>query len=159
MLRTMKHASVVVDVAIDQGGCFETSRATTHTDPVYVEENVLHYCVANMPGAVPITSTKALTNVTLPYVLKLANNGVRDALLDDQVLGRGANVVAGQVTERGGRRSGRLARSCRSPTRSARSCTHERAADAGAPRRWFGAAPRPASPCAGTRCSPVDSPA
>jgi alanine dehydrogenase len=65
---------------------------------VYVEENVLHYCVANMPGAVPITSTKALTNVTLPYVLKLANAGARDALLDDVVLGRGANVVAGQVT-------------------------------------------------------------
>jgi len=98
MLQTMKPASVVVDVAIDQGGCFETSRATTHTDPVYVEENVLHYCVANMPGAVPITSTRALTNVTLPYVLKLANEGVRDALLDDVVLGRGANVVAGQVT-------------------------------------------------------------
>lgn len=98
MLRTMKPASVVVDVAIDQGGCFETSRPTTHTDPVYVEENVLHYCVANMPGAVPITSTKALTNVTLPYVLKIANHGVRDALLDDVVLGRGANVVAGQVT-------------------------------------------------------------
>jgi alanine dehydrogenase len=98
MLQTMKPASVVVDVAIDQGGCFETSRPTTHTDPVYVEENVLHYCVANMPGAVPITSTMALTNVTLPYVLKLANEGVRDALLDDVVLGRGANVVAGQVT-------------------------------------------------------------
>jgi alanine dehydrogenase len=98
MLQTMKPASVVVDVAIDQGGCFETSRPTTHTDPVYVVDNVLHYCVANMPGAVPITSTKALTNVTLPYVLKLANEGVRDALLDDVVLGRGANVVAGQVT-------------------------------------------------------------
>ena len=98
MLQTMKPASVVVDVAIDQGGCFETSRATTHTDPVYEVEGVVHYCVANMPGAVPITSTMALTNVTLPYVLKLANNGVRDALLDDVVLGRGANVVAGQVT-------------------------------------------------------------
>ena len=98
MLRTMKPASVVVDVAIDQGGCFETSRPTTHTDPVYEEEGVVHYCVANMPGAVPITSTMALTNVTLPYVLKLANSGARDALLDDIVLGRGANVVAGQVT-------------------------------------------------------------
>ncbi|MCB0878803.1 MAG: alanine dehydrogenase, partial [Thermoleophilia bacterium] len=85
-------------VAIDQGGCFETSRPTTHTDPVYEEEGVVHYCVANMPGAVPITSTMALTNVTLPYVLKLANSGARDALLDDIVLGRGANVVAGQVT-------------------------------------------------------------
>jgi len=100
MLRTMKPQSVVVDVAIDQGGCFETSRPTTHTDPVYVEENVLHYCVANMPGAVPITSTKALTNVTLPFVLKLANEGSRDALLDDPVLGRGANIVNGQVTSR-----------------------------------------------------------
>ncbi|MCW2973131.1 MAG: alanine dehydrogenase [Thermoleophilia bacterium] len=100
MLKTMQPQSVVVDVAIDQGGCFETSRPTTHTDPVYVEENVLHYCVANMPGAVPITSTKALTNVTLPYVLKLASSGVRDALLDDNVLGRGANIVAGQVTSR-----------------------------------------------------------
>lgn len=98
MLQTMKSASVVVDVAIDQGGCFETSRPTTHTDPVFVEEDVVHYCVANMPGAVPITSTMALTNVTLPYVMKLANNGVRDALLDDVVLGRGANIVAGQVT-------------------------------------------------------------
>lgn len=98
MLRTMKPASVVVDVAIDQGGCFETSRATTHTDPVFEEEGVVHYCVANMPGAVPITSTKALTNVTLPYVLKLANQGIRDALLDDVVLGRGANIVAGQLT-------------------------------------------------------------
>ena len=98
MLRTMKRGSVVVDVAIDQGGCFETSRATTHTDPVYVEEDVIHYCVANMPGAVPITSTKALTNVTLPFALRLANSGARDALLDDAVLGRGANVVAGQVT-------------------------------------------------------------
>ncbi len=98
MLQTMKPASVVVDVAIDQGGCFETSRPTTHTDPVYEVDGVVHYCVANMPGAVPITSTMALTNVTLPYVLKIANHGVRDALLDDVVLGRGANVVAGQVT-------------------------------------------------------------
>jgi alanine dehydrogenase len=97
MLQTMKPASVIVDVAIDQGGCFETSHPTTHTDPVFVEENVVHYCVANMPGAVPITSTMALTNVTLPYVLKLANKGVRDALLDDVELGRGANVIAGQV--------------------------------------------------------------
>lgn len=97
MLRTMKQASVVVDVAIDQGGCFETSHATTHTNPVYEVESVIHYCVANMPGAVPITSTQALTNVTLPYVMRLAN-GVPSALLDDEALGRGANIVAGQIT-------------------------------------------------------------
>lgn len=97
MIRTMKRGSVIVDVAIDQGGCFETSHATTHTDPVYEVDDVTHYCVANMPGAVPITSTMALTNVTLPYLMKLANSGVRNALLDDHVLGRGANVVAGQV--------------------------------------------------------------
>lgn len=100
MLRTMKQASVVVDVAIDQGGCFETSHATTHTDPVYEVDSVIHYCVANMPGAVPITSTQALTNVTLPYVLRLANHGIRDALLADDALGRGANIVAGKVTNR-----------------------------------------------------------
>ncbi|MBC7644931.1 MAG: alanine dehydrogenase, partial [Thermoleophilia bacterium] len=98
MLRTMRKHSVVVDVAIDQGGCFETSKATTHTDPVYMVDDVLHYCVANMPGAVPITSTNALTNVTLPYVLKLADLGVEEALRSDHVLARGANVVAGQVT-------------------------------------------------------------
>jgi len=98
MLRTMKKHSVVVDVAIDQGGCFETSKATTHTDPVYMVDEVLHYCVANMPGAVPITSTNALTNVTLPYVLKLAELGVEEALRSDHVLARGANVVAGHVT-------------------------------------------------------------
>lgn len=98
MLRTMKQASVVVDVAIDQGGCFETSRPTTHSDPVYDVDGVLHYCVANMPGAVPITSTKALTNVTLPYVLRLAQQGVATALTADRMLGRGANIVGGHVT-------------------------------------------------------------
>ncbi len=98
MLRTMKQASVVVDVAIDQGGCFETSHATTHTDPVYDVDGVLHYCVANMPGAVPITSTKALTNATLPYVLKLAEHGAEAAMVADRTLARGLNVMAGNVT-------------------------------------------------------------
>ena len=76
MLGSMKPGSVLVDVAIDQGGCFETSRPTTHTDPTYVVDDVLHYCVANMPGAVPITSTWALTNVTLPYIEAIAEQGV-----------------------------------------------------------------------------------
>ena len=79
MIASMKEGAVVVDVAIDQGGCFETSRATTHAEPVYVVDGVTHYCVANMPGAVPITSTKALTNATLPYVEAIANKGLRDA--------------------------------------------------------------------------------
>lgn len=98
MLRQMRPASVVVDVAIDQGGCFETSRPTTHSDPTYVVDDVIHYCVTNMPGAVPITSTKALTNVTLPYVLKLADEGVGTALLADEAFGRGANVIGGAIT-------------------------------------------------------------
>jgi alanine dehydrogenase len=98
MLRTMKQSSVVVDVAIDQGGCFETSRPTTHTDPVYEVEGVLHYCVANMPGAVPITSTQALTNATLPYVLRLAEQGSEAAMIGDRTLARGLNVMAGSVT-------------------------------------------------------------
>lgn len=98
MLRQMRPDSVVVDVCIDQGGSFETSRPTTHTDPVYSVDNVIHYCVTNMPGAVPITSTKALTNATLPYVLRLANLGITEALMADCMLGRGANVVAGHVT-------------------------------------------------------------
>ncbi len=98
MLRAMRPNSVVVDVAIDQGGCFETSRPTTHTDPVYEVDNVMHYCVTNMPGAVPITSTKALTNATLPYVLRIADAGTQAALAADPVLARGANIIAGQVT-------------------------------------------------------------
>lgn len=98
MLRTMKQASVVVDVAIDQGGCFETSHATTHTDPVYEVDGVLHYCVANMPGAVPITSTKALANVTLPYVMRLAELGAEGAMRADRELARGLNVMGGRVT-------------------------------------------------------------
>jgi alanine dehydrogenase len=94
----MKRNAVLVDVAIDQGGCFETSRPTTHTDPVYEVDGVTHYCVANMPGAVPITSTYALTNATLPYVLALADHGVEGAIARDPGLRLGVNVAAGSVT-------------------------------------------------------------
>ena len=98
MISTMKEGAVVVDVAIDQGGCFETSRATTHAEPVYVVDGVTHYCVANMPGAVPVTSTRALTNATLPYVEAIANNGLAAAVADDPALAKGVNVVGGKVT-------------------------------------------------------------
>jgi alanine dehydrogenase len=98
MISGMKPGSVVVDVAIDQGGCFETSHATTHSDPVYTIDGVTHYCVANMPGAVPITSTKALTNVTLPYVEAIADHGLADAVARDPALARGVNVLEGKVT-------------------------------------------------------------
>jgi alanine dehydrogenase len=98
MIRRMKPGSVVVDVAIDQGGCFETSRPTTHADPVYVVDGVTHYCVANMPGGVPRTSTFALNNATLPFVLALANKGWKKALTDDPHLKNGLNVAAGRVT-------------------------------------------------------------
>jgi alanine dehydrogenase len=94
----MKEGSVLVDVAIDQGGCSETSRPTTHDEPVYTVEGVIHYCVANMPGAVPITSTRALTNVTLPYVEAIADNGVVEAIRRDPALARGVNVLGGRVT-------------------------------------------------------------
>jgi len=97
MLKTMKDGSVIVDVAIDQGGCFETSRATTHDEPVYLEEGVIHYCVANMPGGVPRTSTFALNNATMPYVLALADHGL-DALRNDPHLREGLNVMGGKVT-------------------------------------------------------------
>jgi alanine dehydrogenase len=98
MVQEMKDGSVLCDVAIDQGGCAETSRPTTHSDPVYVVEGVTHYCVANMPGAVPITSTKALTNVTLPYVEAIAEHGLREAVARDRALARGVNVFEGKVT-------------------------------------------------------------
>ena len=91
MISEMKDGAVVVDVAIDQGGCFETSHATTHADPVYVVDGVTHYCVANMPGAVPITSTKSLTNATLPYVESIANRGLRHAVASDHALAKGVN--------------------------------------------------------------------
>jgi len=98
MLAGMKEGSVLVDVAIDQGGCAETSRPTTHDEPVYTVEGVVHYCVANMPGAVPITSTRALTNVTLPYVETIAELGVVGAVRSDPELARGVNVLGGNVT-------------------------------------------------------------
>lgn len=97
MIRGMKDGAVLCDVAIDQGGCAETSHATTHDDPVYEVDGVIHYCVANMPGAVPITSTKALTNVTLPYVEAIAEHGVREAVARDRALARGVNVIEGKV--------------------------------------------------------------
>jgi len=97
MLKTMKRGSVLVDIAIDQGGCFETSHATTHDAPVFVEEGVIHYCVANMPGAVARTSTQALNNATLPFVLKLAQEGVEQALANSQHLAHGLNVAAGAI--------------------------------------------------------------
>lgn len=98
MLSAMKPGSVLVDVAIDQGGCAETSRPTTHDDPVYVAEDVIHYCVANMPGAVPITSTRALTNVTLPYVEELADKGTIAAVSENPELASGVNVIGGKIT-------------------------------------------------------------
>jgi alanine dehydrogenase len=89
---------VLVDVSIDQGGCFETSRPTTHPDPTYEVDGITHYCVANMPGAVPITSTYALTNATMPYVIDLANAGVHKAVQRNPGLKLGVNVAAGEVT-------------------------------------------------------------
>jgi alanine dehydrogenase len=97
-LALMKRGAVLVDVSIDQGGCFETSRPTTHSDPTYDVDGILHYCVANMPGAVPITATHALTNATLPYVLALAEHGVKDAVVRDPGLRLGVNVAGGSVT-------------------------------------------------------------
>jgi alanine dehydrogenase len=98
MVRRMRPGSVLVDIAIDQGGCFETSRPTTHAQPTYVEHGVVHYCVTNMPGAVARTSTFALTNATLPFVLALAGKGWRQAMLDDPHLAEGLNVHEGRVT-------------------------------------------------------------
>jgi alanine dehydrogenase len=94
----MKRHAVLVDVSIDQGGCFETSRPTTHSNPTYEVDGITHYCVTNMPGAVPITSTYALTNATLPYVIELAEFGVDEALQRDEALRQGLNVRAGEIT-------------------------------------------------------------
>ncbi|MDJ0667855.1 MAG: alanine dehydrogenase [Desulfobacterales bacterium] len=98
MLKTMKPGSVLVDVAIDQGGCFETSKATTHGDPIYEVEGVVHYCVANMPGAVARTSTLALTNATLPYAVEIANKGWKKAMQESNEIKLGANIIKGKVT-------------------------------------------------------------
>ena len=101
VLSRMKQGAVVVDVSVDQGGCFETTRPTTHSDPVYVVDGVLHYCVANMPGIVPRTSTFALTNATLPYIVRLASDGVDRAIRSDPGLAKGVNLKNGQVTCQG----------------------------------------------------------
>ena len=97
MLKDMHAGAVIVDVAVDQGGCIETTRPTTHEDPTFIIDDVVHYCVANMPGAVPYTSTVALTNVTLPYVLRLANQGWKKACDNDVTLAKGLNIVKGEV--------------------------------------------------------------
>jgi len=101
MVERMQPGAVVVDISIDQGGCFETSHVTTHSDPTYVLHDVVHYCVGNMPGAVPRTSTYALTNVTIPYALEIANRGLEDAVTADPSLAGGVNVYAGKVTNAG----------------------------------------------------------
>jgi len=100
MLATMRAGAVLVDVSIDQGGCFETSRPTTHTDPVFVVDGIVHYCVANMPGAVPRTSTYALNSATLPFVIALADHGWKAALQLDPHLRNGLNICRGRITNR-----------------------------------------------------------
>jgi alanine dehydrogenase len=101
MLPLMKKGSVIVDVAIDQGGCVETAKPTTHDQPIFEVDGIIHYCVANMPGAVSYTSTKALTNVTLPYVLELADKGYEKAARDNQDIAKGINIIKGKVTHKG----------------------------------------------------------
>ena len=98
MVKELKKGAVLVDIAIDQGGCFETSHPTTHADPTYIVDDVVHYCVANMPGAVAHTSTYALNNVTLPFILAVADKGYKQAMLDDKHLMNGLNVYRGKVT-------------------------------------------------------------
>jgi alanine dehydrogenase len=101
MIKLMKKGSVIVDVAIDQGGCVETAKATTHDDPIYEVDGVIHYCVANIPGAVSYTSAKALTNATLPYALELADKGWKKACTENADLAKGANIIDGKVTYKG----------------------------------------------------------
>jgi alanine dehydrogenase len=101
LVSRMKSGSVIVDVSVDQGGCVETTRPTTHSEPVYVVDGVVHYCVANMPGIVPRTSTYALTNATLPYLLQLADDGVDRAIRSDPGLAKGINLKNGKVIHRG----------------------------------------------------------
>jgi alanine dehydrogenase len=98
MLKLMKKGTVIVDVAIDQGGCVETARPTTHDDPIYEVDGIIHYCVANMPGAVSMTSTLALTNATLPYALQIADKGLKRAALENPEIAKGINIIAGKVT-------------------------------------------------------------
>jgi len=97
MLKDMKDGTVLVDVAVDQGGCIETCKPTTHQDPIYIIDDVIHYCVANMPGAVPYTSTLALTNATLPYAIQLADKGWQIACRENRELALGLNVIRGEV--------------------------------------------------------------
>ncbi|GBC59844.1 alanine dehydrogenase [Desulfonema ishimotonii] len=101
MLKYIRQGTIMVDVAIDQGGCFETSRPTTHTDPIYTVDGVVHYCVANMPGAVARTSTLALTNATLPYAVEIASKGWKNAMLENKEIRPGANIINGKVTYKG----------------------------------------------------------
>src|SRR3990170_1355744 len=98
IIKGMKPGAVIVDISIDQGGCFETTKMTTHSDPTYVVHDVVHYCVGNMPGAVPHTSTYGLTNATMPYVVALAEQGLEDAVRQDPSLALGVNVYEGAVT-------------------------------------------------------------
>ena len=98
MLQLMQPGTVLVDVAIDQGGCFETSHPTSHSDPIYIVDGIVHYAVANIPGAVPYTSTMALTNATMPYAIALADKGWRQACRDDKALALGLNIVCGKIT-------------------------------------------------------------
>jgi alanine dehydrogenase len=98
MVKEMKPGSVIVDVAVDQGGCVETIRPTSHSEPTYTVHDIVHYGVPNIPGAVPRTSTYGLSNVTLPYALRLANNGFRRAIADDAALAKGVNTHAGHIT-------------------------------------------------------------
>jgi alanine dehydrogenase len=100
MLKSMRPGTVLVDVAVDQGGCIETCRPTTHEDPTFIIDDIVHYCVANMPGAVPYTSTLALTNATLPYAIRLANDGWKKACQDNNDLRLGLNVIKGEVVYR-----------------------------------------------------------
>jgi alanine dehydrogenase len=101
MLPLMKKGSVIVDVAIDQGGCVETAKPTTHDQPIFEVDGIIHYCVANMPGAVSYTSTKALTNATLPYALELADKGYEKAARENQDIAKGINIIKGRVTHNG----------------------------------------------------------
>ena len=97
MLKKMRRGSAIVDISVDQGGCFETTRATTHENPLYIEEGIVHYCVANIPGAYPRTATLALTNATFPFILQIADKGYKNALAENEPLGKGLNVIDGQV--------------------------------------------------------------
>jgi alanine dehydrogenase len=101
MVASMRPGAVMVDVAIDQGGCFATSHPTTHSDPTYLVDGVIHYCVTNMPGAVARTSTLALSSATVPYGIRLASQGFIDAVSSDEALGKGVNVMDGKVTQKG----------------------------------------------------------